>query len=193
MLRRIGSVALIALLSGFELAACNRGGTSVVGNGQSGEAAGEGGGAEAALVTYADAAQGFSIGYPSPWTQDRTVTNGVRFAGADDSLTLEFVVPPAGTDAMTFAQADTSKVSSSFPGFKLLSLTASTEVDKAVILGFEATATSVVTGKSYTAHDERYYMPLPDGRLAILTVTGPGNHYDREGVRDVALTFRLTK
>jgi len=51
----------------------------------------------------------------------------------------------------------------------------------------------VVTGKTFTAHNERYYMPLADGRIAILTVVGPDNAYDREGVRDIALTFKLTK
>ena len=39
----------------------------------------------------------------------------------------------------------------------------------------------------------RSYMPLADGRLAILTVTGPTKQYDREGVRDIALTFKTTK
>jgi len=50
-----------------------------------------------------------------------------------------------------------------------------------------------VTGKAFTAHNERYYMPLADGRSAVLTVAGPENHYDREGVRDIALTFKSTK
>jgi len=84
-------------------------------------------------------------------------------------------------------------VATAFPGFKQLSLAASTEVKDAIILGFEATGTSAVTGKTYTAHDERYYMPLADGRLAILTVAGPSSHYDREGVRDIALTFKVTR
>lgn len=157
-----------------------------------GEAGGEGG-VEAALVTYADAAQGFAIGHPGPWTQDPAVTDGVKFVGGDDSMTLEFVTPPAGMDATTYAQSDVSAVSTAFPGFKQLSLEASTEVKNAIILGFEANGKSVVTGKEFTAHDERYYMPLTDGRLAVLTVVGPANHYDREGVRDIALTFQMTK
>ena len=66
-----------------------------------------------------------------------------------------------------------------------------TEVKSAIILGFEANGKSVVTGKDFTAHDERYYMPLADGRIAVLTVVGPANHYDREGVRDIALTFQM--
>ena len=57
-----------------------------------------------ALVTYSDAAQGFAIGHPGPWTQDTSVTQGVRFVGGDDSMMLEFVSPPTGTDAMTYAR-----------------------------------------------------------------------------------------
>ena len=82
-------------------------------------------------------------------------------------------------------------ISAAFPGFKQLNLEPSTEVKSAIILGFEANGKSVVTGKDFTAHDERYYMPLADGRIAVLTVVGPANHYDREGVRDIALTFQM--
>ncbi len=159
----------------------------------SGEGGGEAGGVEAALVTYADTTQGFAIGYPGPWTQDRSVTSGVKFVGGDDSMTLEFVTPSAGVDAMAYATQDIAAVKAAFPGFKQLNLEPSTEVKDAVILGFEANGKSAVTGKDFTAHDERYYMPLADGRIAILTVVGPANHYDREGVRDIALTFQATK
>ncbi len=151
------------------------------------------GGVEAALVTYSDAKQGFSIGHPGTWTQDKTVTSGAKFVGGDDSLALEFVTPPAGTDAMSYAKNDVAAVTATYPGFKQIDLKASSEVQNAIILGFTANGTSAVTGKAFTAHNERYYMPLKDGRLAVLTVIGPDNQYDREGVRDIALTFKLSK
>jgi hypothetical protein len=156
-----------------------------------GESGGEGG-VEAALVTYADAAQRFSIGHPGTWTQDPTFTPGVRFVGGDDWMTLEFAAPGAGVDAMTYAQNDLASVRTTFPGFQQVDLKVSTEVAHAVVLGFTSDGTSGVTGKAFTAHNERYYMPLADGRLAILTVFGPESHYDREGVRDIALTFTPT-
>ncbi len=160
------------------------------GEGGNGEA---GGGVESALVTYSDAAQKFAIGHPGGWTQDTTVTKGVKFVGGDDSMTLAFVTHPAGTNAMTYAQSDVATVSAAFPGFKQLNLNPSTEVMNAVILGFNANGTSAVTGKTFTAHNERYYMPLADGRIAILTVVSPENHYDQQGVRDIALTLVVTK
>lgn len=52
---------------------------------------------EAALVTYADAGQGFAIGYPASWTQDKSVTSGVKLVGGDDSMTLEFVTPDSNS------------------------------------------------------------------------------------------------
>src|SRR5215212_11817062 len=101
-----------------------------------GEEQGEEGGVEAMLVTFSDAAQEFAIGYPSTWTQDTSFTNGVKFVGGDDWMTLEFITPPAGTDAMSYAQNDAAAVSSAFTNFKQLSLEPSTEVNDAIILGF---------------------------------------------------------
>jgi hypothetical protein len=196
MVPKIHPAVFAALLLALMLTAC--GGQSAsnarptLPAANNGENDGEGG-AEAALVTYTDAAQGFSTGYPGPWTRDQSVTSGVKFVGGDDSMTLEFVTPPAGTDAMTYAQNDVAAVSAAFPGFNQLSLAPSTEVEGAIILGFEASGVSAVTGRSFIAHNERYYIPLADGRLAVLTLVGPENHYDREGVRDIALTLRVTR
>ena len=188
MLKKTPIILFLAMA--IVLAACG----AKTANQPAGEAGGTGGegGVEAALVTYADAAQGFSIGHPGTWTQDTTFTSGVKFVGGDDYMTLEFVTPPAGTDVMTYAQNDVAAVSSAFPGFVQLSLAASTEVNKAVVLGFTANGTSTVTSKTFTAHNERYYIGLSDGRIAVLTVVGPDNHYDREGVRDIALTLKVT-
>jgi hypothetical protein len=197
MSNKTRSLIFMLLLFALALTACGGNATSssqptlpAVNNSESG---GEAGGVEAALVTYSDAAQGFSIGYPGPWSQDKSVTEGVKFVGGDDWFTLSFVTPPAGADVMTYAQNDVANVSAAFPGFKQIDLKASTEVKGAVILGFTADGTSAVTGKSFTAHDEIYYIPLADGRIAVLTVAGPESHYDQQGVRDIALTLKVNK
>jgi hypothetical protein len=186
MFRKTGSLFFILNLFLFTLTACGGKPAAISENRSEG-------GVEAALVTYSDAAQGFSIGHPSSWTQDSTFTNGVKFIGGDDWMSLTFVTPSAGTDVMSYTKNDVTAVSAEFPGFQQLSLAASTEVKDAIILGFSATGTSVVTGKSFTAHNEVYYLPLADGRIAVLTVVGPENHYDQQGVRDIALTLRVTK
>lgn len=188
MIKPIPKVLALSSLALLLLAACAKAAPAPS------EAGGEGGegGAEAALVTYTDAAQGFSIGYPGPWSQDRSFTEGIKFVGGDDWMTLSFVTPPSGTDVMTYAQDEVADVAAAFSGFKQIGLQASSEVKDAVILGFNAEGTSVVTGKAFTAHDEIYYIPLADGRIAVLTVAGPENHYDREGVRDIALTLKVS-
>ena len=192
------SIVVSLLLVTLALAACSSksappvsvGTTQTAPQAAQGGEGGEGG-AEAALVTYADAGQGFAIAYPAPWTQDKSVASGVKFVGGDDSMTLEFVTPAGGADAMTYAKGDTTL--GTLPGYKQVGLAVSTEVKDAVVLGFEASGTSTVTGKPYTARGDRYYLPLSDGRIAVLTVVGPTGHYDREGVRDIALTFKVTK
>jgi len=196
MFSRNRLIALTILVVAFTLTACG-GGKPSSSNGQStmpavsnGEGGGEGG-VEAALVTYTDSSQGFSIGHPGTWTQDPAFTPGVKFVGGDSVMTLEFVTPPTGSDGLTYAQSDIATVTAAFPGFKQLSLAASTEVRDAVVLGFTANGISAVTGKTFTAHNERYYISLSDGRIAVLTVAGPENIYDREGIRDIALTFKI--
>jgi hypothetical protein len=192
MLKKTSTVLFLAMT--IVLAACG----AKTGNQPAGEAGGTGGaggegGVEAALVTYTDSSKGFSIGYPGSWTQDTAFTKGVKFVGGDAWMTLVLVTPSAGTDVMTYAQSDVASVIAAFPGFKQLSLAASTEVQNAVILGFTANGTSTVTGKSFTAHNEIYYIPLADGRIAVLTVVSPDNLYDQQGVRDIALTLKVTK
>jgi hypothetical protein len=184
------SVGLVLILASMVLISCGKKSTPQANHSSEQNIEGS---AEAPLVTYSDAVQGFSIGYPKPWTQDKSVTQGVKFAGGDSWMTLEFVTPASGMDAMTYATNDVSSVSAAFPGYKQLNLNASTEVKNAIILGFNANGKSSITGKTFTAHDERYYMPLADGRIAILTVAGPETVYDREGVRDIALTFKVTQ
>lgn len=162
---RTRMLALTLLLAAMILTACG-GGRPVSSNGQPAQPAavknGEGGegGVEAALVTFSDSTQEFAIGYPGPWTQDASYSNGVKFVGGDDYMTVEFVTPPAGTDAMTYAQSDVPAVTAAFPGFKQIGIKASTEVINAIIFGFNADGKSGVTGKTFTAHNERYYMPL---------------------------------
>src|SRR5258705_3430535 len=54
-----------------------------------GEGNGEEGGVEAALVTYADAAQHFSICHPGPSTQDPAIKVGVQINCGDDRMLFE--------------------------------------------------------------------------------------------------------
>ena len=156
-----------------------------------GEAGGEAGGIEAALVTYADPSGSYAIGHPGPWTQDTTFADGVRFNGGDESMALSFVTPPAGSSAADYAAQDAVALSAIIPGFAKVGIAPSTEVDRAIVLGFTADGTSAVTGKAFGARGDRYYIPVAGGRIAVLTVSAPASRYDREGVRDIALTLKV--
>jgi hypothetical protein len=158
-----------------------------------GEAKGEAGGVETAFVTYTDAAQHFSVGHPGSWTQDPSAKDTLKFNGGDSSLALTFVTLAAGKDAMAYASGDVATATAQYPGFKQVGLAPSTEVQGAIVLGFEASGKSAVTGKAFTARGDRYYIPMSDGRLAVFTVVGPTQNYDREGVRDLALTLKSLK
>ncbi len=149
------------------------------------------GGVEAALVTYRDVKAGVSIGYPSTWSRDPGFTKGIRFVGGDDTLEVQIVSDNSGTDIKTFAQNNEDTLAREFPSFKKIALKASPEIRGAWIVGFEAADKSQITGKPFMAHNERYYIPLKDHRIGMVTVTGPANHYDREGIRDIALTLSV--
>ncbi len=195
------TISCCSLMLLFVLTACGGTSGSVQSTGGSGtpvsdtaNTAPEGGtGGEGSFTTYTDVRQKFSVRRPNTWIQDTATTNGAKFVGGDDVLTVEFPTTPGGTDLMTYAKNDASTFSKTLSGFKQVLLAPSTDVSNAVVLGFESSGTSAVTGKTYTARGDRYYIQLPDGRLATLTMNGPGNHYDREGIRDTTLSLKVMK
>lgn len=150
-------------------------------------------GVEQALVTYTDAKAGFSIGHPGTWTRDASFLSGVRFEGGDDAMEVRIVSQEGITSIQAFATKDTAELVKAFPGYHQISLKQSKDIKGAWILEFSAQGNSAVTGKAFTAHNERYYIPLPGNRVGLVTVTGPDNHYDLEGVRDIALTLVVRK
>jgi hypothetical protein len=97
-----------------------------------------------------------------------------------------------GADLTAFATKDKVAVAKEFTGYKEVSLKNSSEVKGAVILTFEWDAgKSTVTGKDVQAHVDRYYIPQSNGRVAIMTGSEPVSAFDRETVRDVALTVKV--
>jgi len=151
------------------------------------------GGVEAALVTFTDAKAGYSVGHPGTWTQDTSLVSGIRFVGGDDAMTAQVLPLPTGSNLQSFAEKDAPLLAKDVVGYKQLSLKPSKDIKGAWILGFEAQGKSSVTGKAYKAHNERYYIPLSGNRIGLVTVTGPEQHYDLEGIRDIALTLVVRK
>ncbi len=144
------------------------------------------------MVIYSNPQLGFSFERPSTWRQDTTVKDGVRFTGVDESMTLVFVKPNT-KDLMAYASSDARQFAASQPNYKQAGLAKSTEVANAVLLGFQTTGTSQVTGKAYPARGDRYYVALKDGRIAVLTVTTSARNYDGQGIRDMVLSLKITR
>ncbi|TAJ19804.1 MAG: hypothetical protein EPO65_05555 [Dehalococcoidia bacterium] len=170
----------LALLLGLVAAGC--------GGKAKGEAGGEGA-AEAALVAFTDPVSKLSLQYPSSWT--KTSDSPLTFSGQDEFIKLEVVARTA--DPLAAAKADEASVRAVTPEYRAVSTVSSKEVKGAAVLSYEwGLEKSAVTGKPVRERADRYYISLGDGRLAILTGSAPTSRFDREQVRDIALTVKAT-
>lgn len=148
----------------------------------------EGGeGVEQTLLSWSDPSLGFAIQYPSTWTRDAATSSALAFSGGDGSMSVDIVTSSA-KDVEAFARAYQPLA---LKDYKPLSLAASTEVKKAWVLGFTASANSAVTGKRVDLRGDRYFLPYAPGKYAVITIISPKRLYDREGARDIALTFKV--
>jgi len=184
-LRNLALLAGAALLAGSVLlTGCSKssGGEDTGGPGEL---------ADEALVTYQAPDGSYSFQHPQSWTEETDSNGNVRFAGRDAFVGV-VVRPDPGTDLTAFATQDAQAVATEFAGYKQISIKDSKEVKNAVILTFEWDAgKSAVTGKDVRAHVDRYYIPVSNGRVAIMTGSEPVSAFDRETVRDVALTVKV--
>ena len=155
-----------------------------------GEAGGEAGG-EAALVSVTDPATKLAFKHPASWT--RTSEGPLTFTGQDEYVSLE-LGPLAGGDVLAAAKAEEGALKSAAPGYKGVGLAASTEVKNSAVTSYEwDLAKSAVTGKPVHQRADRYYINLGNGQMAILTGSSPSARFDREQVRDIALTVQVAK
>ena len=153
---------------------------------------GEAGGGDEALTTYQDVTQHFRIDYPRSWSQETTFQSGICFTGRDASIAVQFVKGTPPPDLLAYVQADETRVQAGSLGYKQVYLKVSTEVQGAIILGYEWDAgKSIVTEKPIHARTDRYYLVDSSGRLVIVTETEPINQFDPDGVRDTTLTYQV--
>jgi hypothetical protein len=155
----------------------------------SAEGGGEGGG-ETPLVTFNDAATKVSISYPSTW--QKTSDQPLTFTGQDEFIAVE--IRQGNSDPVAAARADEGAVRAVSPGFKLTGIAASKEVKNSAVMSYTwELGKSSVTGKAVPEQADRYYIDLGDGRIAVLTGSSPKTNFDREQVRDIALTLKVNK
>ena len=181
-----GGAGGLALLGAAVGVAC--GGSSAATT--AGEAGGEAGG-EAALVSATDPASGLAFQHPGTWT--KTSDRPIAFSGQDEYVSLE--VRPLTGDVLAAAKADGAAVQTANPGYKSAATIAlSKEVKSSAVSSYEwDLAKSAVTGKPVHERADRYYIDLGNGKMAILTGSSPATRFDREQVRDIALSVKVAK
>ena len=154
-----------------------------------GSSDGEGG--EAPLVAFQDPAAKLMVSYPGTW--QKTSDQPLTFTGVDEYISIE--MRPLSGDVLSAAKVDEAALSTANPGFKRSGVIgASKEVKNSVVISYEwDLAKSAATGKPVHERADRYYIDLGNGRMAILTGTSPKASFDREQVRDIALTLKVTR
>jgi hypothetical protein len=180
MVRAISLLGLLTLaLGGVFASACSSGG-------EGGENQGE-----APLVAFNDPNNQISISYPSTW--QKTSDDPLTFTGQDEFLEIE-IRQNGGSDPLTVAKADQGSIEAGAPGFKLLGVAASKEVNNSAVISYTwELPRSAVTGKPVAERADTYFIDLGDGRMAVLTGSSPKTTFDREQVRDIALTLKVNK
>ena len=186
--KKLSIMAGVAVLAATAfMAGCSSGGSSAPAEGT----AGPGELADEALVTYSSPDSGYSLQHPKSWTEGKSKSGAVQFAGRDAFVGVD-IKANAGTDAMAFATTDKAAVARDYAGYKEVSLKASKDVKNAVILTFEWDAgNSSVTNKPVHARVDRYYIPVSGGRMAVMTGSEPASGFDVETIRDVALSVKV--
>lgn len=157
-----------------------------------GSGGGEGGenGGEAPLVSFQDPAGKITVSYPSTW--QKTSDQPLTFTGQDEFLSVE--LRQGSGDLVAMAKADQAAVQADAPSFKLSGIVASKEVKNSAVMSYTwETPRSTVTGKPVAEQADRYYMDLGDGQVAVLTGSAPKANFDREQIRDIALTLKVSK
>ena len=152
--------------------------------------AGEAFGGDEPTVAFVDGAGGFALQHPRSWGKATQSGEGVRFAGADEFISV--TVTTTQLDPMAFAKSDAAELARTAPGYK-------GEQPKAYKVARQSGAMvaytwqagpSPVTGKPVPSSANRYYIPGPGGKLAIFTYSGPTRVYDPEGADDFANAFK---
>lgn len=146
---------------------------------------------DAVFTAYKDNTTKLNFQYPNSWT--KTSDRPLTFSGQDEFVSVQLRPLPAGGDVLAAARADEAAVKSNAPGYKRISIAPSTEVTKSAVISYEWDITkSAVTGKPIHERADRYYIDLGNGQMAVLTGSSPSSRFDREQVRDMALTVKVT-
>ena len=164
------------------------------------QAAGEGtplgretGGGDEPTATYTDPGGLFRFSYPRSWGQTTQPGEAIRLAGRDEFISVRIV--DGAPAPLEFGKDDAGVLAASSPGYQGKPLKAYTVAGQggAMVAYNWQLPTSAVTGKPVPSSANRYYIPGPGGKLAVLTYSSPTQVYDPAGADDFANTFKWGK
>lgn len=183
---RVIALGLMGLLLAFGLGAYLRSRAA----GEGGVLGGEGGGGDEPVVLYTDPSGTFSLPYPRSWGQTTQPGEAIRVAGRDEFISVSLIAnAPAPLD---FGTSDATALAAASPGYQgkpLKTYTVAGQRGAMVAYTWQSPA-SAVTGKPVPSSANRYYIPGPGGKLAVLTYSSPTRTYDPAGADDFANAFK---
>jgi hypothetical protein len=141
-------------------------------------------------VPYVDSAQHFRFDYPVSWGKSTPTGEAVRVTGRDEFISIKLV--PTTQAPLDFAKSDVPQLTAASPGYRAgAPKTYSVAGANGAMVAYTWQAgPSPVTGKAVPSTANRYYIPGPNGQLAVLTYSSPTPNYDPAGADDFANSFR---
>lgn len=156
-------------------------------------AGGETGGGDEPVRTYVDPAGQFSFQHAQSWGNTTKPGETIRFTGRDEFISI--AITTSNLNPLDFGKADAAALTTVSPGYKGEALKAYkvAGTNGAMVSYTWQAGPSPVTGKMIPSSGRRYYIPGPDGKLAIFTYSSPTNNYDPAGADDFANAFKWLK
>ena len=150
----------------------------------------------AVFVNYQNAEGGYTIQYVEGWTVKPGSSGAVAITDIDSAELVEIRDLPAGDLTQYATSIDEPKLQSQVTDYKRTDLKTMTVNNQAannqVIIELTYSSTSApdpVTNKTRAVISQRYYIPGPNNRLAILTLTTPDGVDNVDAFRQMLESF----
>ncbi len=145
----------------------------------------------AVFVTYQSKDGGYSVQYVEGWAVTPGTNGAVTITDIDSAETVDLRDLPAGELTNYVTTTDVSQLKSQVQDYQQRDLKTVTVNGQSIIeLTYTSTsAPDTVTNKSRAVVSQRYYIPSPNSRLAILTLTTPDGVDNVDAFRQMLESF----
>jgi hypothetical protein len=186
---RWAALGVLALLIAFGGGAYYRARSA----GEAGPVGAEGGGGDEPTVIYSDPAGAFRFSHPQSWGQTTQPGESIRYTGRDEFISVTIVATTQ--TPLDYARADAGVLTAASPGYQGKVPVAQKVAGQngAMVAYTWQAGPSPVTGRPVPSSANRYYIPGPRGKLAVVTYSSPTGTYDPAGADDFANAFAWGK